>query len=204
MAKKHIIQQFIMSYTLKSLRQAFKNEVKLHTTITANKVFSLSHISLLISITNAWRVTGYFTSEWSSRIISYMSSSTNNFSGDLLLFAIASPKLSSTETLLVVTSEKHWSLRESKPLNTKSWSQTFRSPANSNLTCSSIIRYCWQMLNIPEKSEGPYSNAHEVNPISNFGLQNFPLHLLYILFAKFFNPQFAKAFFQNWRSNLPK
>lgn len=35
-----------------------------------------------------------------------------------------------------------------------------------------------------------YSNAHEMDPVSNFGLQNFPLHPLNILFAKFFNPQF--------------
>ena len=77
------------------------------------------------------------TSEWSSCIISYMSRSTNNFSGDLLLLAIASPKLSSIETLFVVTSAKHCSLSESKPSNI--WSQTFLSPANNNFTCSCII-----------------------------------------------------------------
>lgn len=79
------------------------------------------------------------TSECSSCIISYMSKSTNNFSGDLLLLAIASPKLSSIETLFVVTSAKHCSLSESKPSNI--WSQTFLSPANNNLTCSCIIIY---------------------------------------------------------------
>lgn len=66
-----------------------------------------------------------------------MSKSTNNFSGDLLLLAIASPKLSSIDTLFVVTSAKHCSLSESKPSNI--WSQTFLSPANNNFTCSYII-----------------------------------------------------------------
>jgi len=47
------------------------------------------------------------TSEWISCNISYMSKSTNKFSGDLLLLAIASPKQSNMEILFVVTSAKH-------------------------------------------------------------------------------------------------
>jgi len=85
------------------------------------------------------------TSAWISCNISYMSKSTNNFSGDLLLLAIASPKLSSMEILFVVTSAKHWSLSESNPSNI--WSQTFRSAANNNLTCSSTIAYLHEKKN---------------------------------------------------------
>lgn len=62
-----------------------------------------------------------------------MSRSTNNFSGDLLLLAIASPKLSSTDTLFIVTSPKHWSLIASIP--SKIWLQILRSAENNNLTC---------------------------------------------------------------------
>ena len=75
----------------------------------------------------------WHTSPWSSRIISYMSRSTNNFSGDLLLLAIASPKLSRVATLLAVTSAKHCSLRLLST-SSKISSQIFLSPANSSLT----------------------------------------------------------------------
>lgn len=75
----------------------------------------------------------YHTSDWSSLIISYISKSTNNFSGDLLLLAIASPKLRSMDTLFAVTSAKHWSLREWTPSSI--WSQIFLSPAKSSFTC---------------------------------------------------------------------
>jgi len=80
----------------------------------------------------------YNTSGWSSLMISYMSRRTNNFSGDLLLFAIASPKLRSIATLLAVTSAKHWDFRESTPSNI--WSQIFFSPEISNLIYSRKVR----------------------------------------------------------------
>lgn len=115
-----------------------------------------------------------YTSELSSCIISYMSKSTNNFSGDLLLLAIASPKLSNIDTLLVVTSAKHWSLSDSKPSNI--WSQTFLSPANSNFTCLSITTIQMPRHETTEQiQQSTYSYTHEMNPISNFGLQNLPL-----------------------------
>lgn len=141
------------------------------------------------------------TSEWSSRIISYISRSTNNFSGDLLLLAIASPKLSSTATLPVVTSAKHWSLRCSNPSNI--WSQTFLSAANNNLTYYHKIVKCWFFPNLLRLLEKTYSNPHKMNPIPNFKFQNFPLHLLDIIFAKFFHSQLAKTFFQNRRTGIP-
>lgn len=73
------------------------------------------------------------TSAWSSHIISYMSSSTNSFSGDLLLIAIASPKLSSVAKLFLVIWAKHLSLKDW--LHSKTWSQSWRSAAKRSLTC---------------------------------------------------------------------
>ena len=127
-----------------------------------------------------------------------MSKRTNNFSGDLLLLAIASPKLRSTATLFAVTSAKHWSLRESTPSNI--WPQTFFSPENSNLTCYKHDEMAGLRENTYTHTHththtnnpiqflvNPYSNPHEMNPISNLSLQNFPLHLLDIIFSKFFH-----------------
>lgn len=75
------------------------------------------------------------TSGWTSFIISYMSRRTNNFSGDLLLLAMASPKLKSKETLVEVASAKHWSMKDFIPSKTSS--DTFLSAANSSFTCFS-------------------------------------------------------------------
>jgi len=73
------------------------------------------------------------TSGWRSCRVSYISSSTNSFSGDFLLFAMASPKLRSMWTLVSVTSAKHFSRCGS------SWdhisSHNFCSPANNSFTC---------------------------------------------------------------------
>lgn len=79
------------------------------------------------------------TSGWSSCITSYMSSNTNNFSGDLLLLATASPKLRRVTTLFAVSSAKHWSLLKLTP--SKIWSQIFLSPASSSLTC--VVSKIW-------------------------------------------------------------
>lgn len=147
------------------------------------------------------------TSEWSSCIISYMSRSTNNFSGDLLLLAIASPKLSSIETLFFVTSAKHCSLSESKPSNI--WSQTFLSPANNNFTCSCIITFLKEPKKIMKRRKIPsillssYCYTHEMNPVSNFSFQDLPLQLLNIIFVEFFNSKFLKALFQYIRTGIP-
>ena len=62
-----------------------------------------------------------------------MSSRTNSFSGDRLLIAIASPKLSSVARLFFVIAAKHLSLKDW--LHSKTWSQSCRSPAKRSLTC---------------------------------------------------------------------
>jgi hypothetical protein len=62
-----------------------------------------------------------------------MSSRTNSFSGDLLLIAIASPKLSRVAKLFLVIAEKHLSLKDW--LHSKTWSQSWRSPAKRSFTC---------------------------------------------------------------------
>ncbi len=62
-----------------------------------------------------------------------MSSSTNSFSGDFLLLAIASPKLRSMCTLESVTSAKHFSRCGSRWYHI--WSQSFLSAANKSFTC---------------------------------------------------------------------
>lgn len=66
-------------------------------------------------------------------MVSYMSSSTNSFSGDFLLLAIASPKLRSMCTLESVTSAKHFSRCGSRWYHI--WSQSFLSAANKSFTC---------------------------------------------------------------------
>lgn len=130
-----------------------------------------------------WSSKIFHTSDWSSLIISYMSKRTNNFSGDLLLLAIASPKLRSTDTLFVVTSAKHWSLRISAPSNI--WLHTFFSAAKSSLTCFTHYLNSWKNKNTTRSaSSKPYSNPHVMYPIPNLSLQNLPLHFLNIIFSK--------------------
>ena len=52
-----------------------------------------------------------------------------------------------------------------------------------------------KIANLFKFQTSTYSNNHEMNPILDFGPQNLPLHLLNVLFAKFFNSQFLEAFF---------
>jgi len=137
-----------------------------------------------------------FTSVWSSHIISYMSSRTNSFSGDRLLIAIASPKLSSVAKLFFVIAAKHLSLKDW--LHSKTWSQSWRSPAKRSLTYSKQRQMspdeCYTITEIWEENFS-YSNSHEMNPVSYFRFQNLPRHFLHFIFAQFFNTQVLQTWF---------
>lgn len=59
------------------------------------------------------------------------------------------------------------------------------------------------IFQLKEELKKTYRNPHKVNPIANFKFKNFPLHLLNIIFTKFFHSQLAKTFFQNRRTCIP-
>jgi hypothetical protein len=120
-----------------------------------------------------------------------MSSRTNSFSGDLLLIAIASPKLSRVAKLFLVIAEKHLSLKDW--LHSKTWSQSWRSPAKRSFTCFkqnvSPKASCRLIASFSRSEKDPYSNSHEMNPIPYFRLQYLPRHFLHFIFTQFLDTQ---------------
>jgi hypothetical protein len=54
-----------------------------------------------------------YTSDWSSTVVSYISKSMNNISGEAWDLATASPKLSRVDRIFAVTSAKQFSFKDS-------------------------------------------------------------------------------------------
>ena len=135
--------------------------------------------------------TVHVTSGWSSIIISYISKITNTFSGDLLLIAIAYPKLRSIPKLIVVISAKDWSLNGSTPSSI--WWQISFSAANNSFTCLNVnksTRISLQSISIKVYSyimvfgsEFLYRYSNVMDPIHNLGLEDVLIHSLNIIFA---------------------